>query len=365
MIRGLYIHIPFCSIKCPYCDFTSITLLDEDIHRKYFQLLKKELLLYKDEDFSFETVYFGGGTPSVVDTELIRDFLDFIKENLPVSKDMEITIEVNPNTYRYREFLAIKEAGINRVSFGVQSFLEKNLKILGRDHTPEDSYIAIYDAKKAGFENISLDMIYGIYRQTLKDLEKDLKIYTSLPVKHISAYMLTAYEGTPLGQLVKDGKYSLPEEELVEDMFFLINETLGTKGFKRYEISNWAKEGFICKHNYFYWNHTPFLGIGVSAWSFIKEKRFGNTKNLQEYMKKLEEEKKPVLFEEKLSKEDIQKEKVILGLRTTEGIDEKYIRNKEVLNELLKEGFLKKTGKKISLSNRGILVANYIINKLI
>jgi len=208
-------------------------------------------------------------------------------------------------------------------------------------------------------------MIYGIYGQTLKDLKKDLKIYMSLPVKHISAYMLTAYEGTPLGVLVKEGKYFLPDEDIVLKMFKLINETLEENGFKRYEISNWAKEGYKCKHNYFYWNHTEFLGIGVSAWSFIKKKRFGNTKNIEEYLNKIKKGIKPILFEENLSKEDIKKEEIILGLRTAEGIDKDKIKNEEKLYFLLEEGFLEEKGRKISLSEKGILVSNYVINMLI
>ncbi len=365
MIKGLYIHIPFCNIKCPYCDFMSVVLENKKIYREYIEILKKELSFYKNEEFSLETIYFGGGTPSILKPELIGNLILLIKENIKTSDSLEITIEVNPDTYKYDEFCQIKEYGINRVSIGAQSFLEKNLKSLGRNHLPEDTLKTIEAAKKAGIENISLDMIYGIYGQTIKDIEKDIEIYTSLPIKHISAYMLTAYEGTPLGSLVKSGEYTLPEEEIVLEMFKLINETFEKKGFKRYEISNWAKEGYRCKHNYFYWNHTEFLGIGVSAWSFVKNKRFGNTKNLDEYIKRVKEGKKPVLFQENLSQEDIQKEKIILGLRTVEGVDKDLIKNKEKLNILLEEGFLEKKGRKISLSEKGVLVSNYVINMLI
>ena len=365
MIRGLYIHIPFCNIKCPYCDFTSMVIDNKDIYQEYIELLKKELVFYLEKDFSLETIYFGGGTPSILEPELIGDFLAFIKENVKIEENLEITVEVNPKTYNYEDFLQLKDFGVNRVSIGAQSFLEKNLKILGRNHSPEDTIKTVEDAVKAGIENINLDLIYGIQGQTLEELEKDIDIYLSLPITHISAYMLTAYEGTPLGQQVKKGEFLLPEENLLEEMYLLLNKELSKKGFFRYEISNWAKKGYQCKHNIFYWKHISFLGIGISAWSFLDNMRFGNTKNLDDYMKKVNEGTKPVVFVDKLSEEDIKKEKVIVGLRMTEGIDENLVEDKEKINLLVEEGFLKRKGRKISLTEKGSLVSNYIINMLI
>ncbi len=364
MIKGLYIHIPFCNIKCPYCDFTSIVVENKNIHKKYVETLKKELSFYLEEDFYLETIYFGGGTPSILRPELIGNFLVFIKDSVKTKRELEITVEVNPKTYRYKDFLQLKEYGVNRISIGAQSFLEKNLKILGRNHSPKDTIKTVEYAKKAGIENINLDLIYGIQGQTLEELEEDIDIYIYLPITHISAYMLTAYEGTPLGQQVKKGEFFLPEENLLEEMYLLLNKKFSEKGFFRYEISNWAKRGYECKHNLFYWNHTPFLGIGVSAWSFIKNTRFGNTKNLDDYMKKVNKGKKPVLFVDKLSKEDIKREKVILGLRTVEGVEESFVENKDKVNFLIEEGYLQKKGRKISLTEKGSLISNYIINML-
>ncbi len=364
MIKGLYVHVPFCNIKCPYCDFTSIVIDDRDIYKKYVETLKKELSFYSGEDFSLETIYFGGGTPSVLEPELIGDLISFVKENIKTEKELEITVEINPKTYRYEDFFKLKEYGVNRISIGAQSFLEKNLKILGRNHLSEDTVKTVEDAKKAGIENINLDLIYGIQGQTLEELEQDIDRYLSLPITHISAYMLTAYEGTPLGQQVKKGEFFLPEENLLEEMYFLLNKRFSEKGFFRYEISNWAKKGYQCKHNLFYWNHTYFLGIGVSAWSFVRNKRFGNTKNLDDYMKKIREGKKPVLFVDKLSTEDIKREKVILGLRTVEGVEENLVKNKEKIDFLIEEGYLRRKGRKISLTEKGCLVSNYIINML-
>lgn len=364
-ITSLYIHIPFCSIKCPYCDFTSIVLLNENIYSNYINALKKELELYKNLDFEIETIYFGGGTPSLLPPHLIGEFIVFIEENFKTFKNVEITIEANPNTYRYKELREIKEYGVNRLSVGNQTFNRKLLKSLGRDHNPESTLQMVEDALKAGIENINLDLIYGIQGQTLKDLEYDLEIYTSLPIKHISAYMLTAYEGTPLGKLVQNNQYNLPDEKITTEMFYIIDEFLENKKFYRYELSNWAKKEYECKHNLAYWTDKYFLGIGVSAWSYIGNKRFGNTKNIYEYMRKLEKGEKPIEFEEILTEEDKRLEKIMLGLRLKEGIDLSLIKNKEVLKELIKEDFGYIKENKFSLTRKGLMVINKIIEVLI
>ena len=366
MIRGLYIHIPFCSIKCPYCDFTSINLYDENIFKRYIEILKKELLLYKDENFNLETVYLGGGTPSILKTDYLEEIINFIKDNFKIIKNPEITVEINPKTYRYRDFLHLKEFGVNRISIGSQSFLIKNLKLLGRDHLPEDTLKTVEEALKAGIKNINLDLIYGIEGQTLKDLEKDLEIYTSLNITHISAYMLTPYSDTPLGKLVEKGEFKLPDDRELENMYMLLTDFLNKKGFLQYEISNWAKEGYQCKHNLFYWENVNFLGIGVSAWSYIRNVRFGNTKNLFEYMKKVEMGIKPVLFKEVLKEEDIFKEKIVLGLRLSKGIDKNLIKNKQnLIEEFKNENLIREKDNRLQLTSKGFLLSNYIISKLL
>ncbi|WP_457641942.1 radical SAM family heme chaperone HemW [Persephonella sp.] len=366
MIKGLYVHIPFCSIKCPYCDFVSVTIADKGIYRKYINCLKREIDLYKDLDFQLETVYFGGGTPSVLEPELIGDLLNYIRENFHVIKNPEITVEVNPKTYTVEDFHKVKYYGVNRISIGNQSFLKKNLVLLGRDHNPEDSFKTIESCLKAGIENINLDLIYGIQNQSVEDLEKDLKIYSSLPIKHISAYLLTAYEDTPLGQIVKKGKYTLPDEETTLEMFKLIDSFLEKEGFKRYELSNWAKEGYQCKHNLFYWTHIPFLGIGVSAWSFVNMERFGNTKNIYEYMKKLDKGEKPVFFREKLDENEIKKEKIFLGLRLKEGVLIDLVKDRmEIVKNFVADNYARIENGRLSLTPKGLMVSNYIASMLI
>ncbi|RMD46687.1 MAG: coproporphyrinogen III oxidase family protein, partial [Aquificota bacterium] len=221
-------------------------------------------------------------------------------------------------------------------------------------------------AVEAGIKNINLDLIYGIENQTLKDLENDLKIYTSLPIKHISAYMLTPYENTPLGKLVENNKYNLPDEKLATDMFFLINEYLENNGFKRYELSNWAKNGYECKHNLLYWTDKQFLGIGVSAWSYVGNKRFGNTKNIYTYIDKVEKGIKPISFEETLDKNDKRIENIMLGLRLRQGIYLSFLKDKkDTLQELVKNNFANIENGKFYLTEKGLMVINKIVEMLL
>jgi len=217
----------------------------------YVEMVLTELELYIKKNYRFyiETVYFGGGTPSVLEPCQITRILEFIKINIHHHKDLEITVECNPETYRYKEFKMLKDAGVNRISIGNQSFLDKNLKTLGRRHKPKDTFDMIESAVKAGIRNINVDMIYAIPGQSFNDLKEDLEIYTSLPITHISAYMLTAYEETQFRKLIDNGIISLPDEDTSSKMFLMVDEFLEEKGFKRYEVSNWAKDGFNCRHN--------------------------------------------------------------------------------------------------------------------
>lgn len=365
MVKGVYVHIPFCSLKCPYCDFLSVVSFDQELYSRYVQAVIDEIELYKNNNFLVETIYFGGGTPSLLKPYFIGRVINQILKTCSVSEGLEITMEVNPNSYSFEDFKEIKAIGVNRVSFGAQSFLEKNLRKLGRDHTPKDTLKSIEDAFKSGIENINLDLIYGIEGQTLKELNRDLEIYLSLPVKHISAYMLTAYEDTPLGLLVKSGQVTLPEEEITVGMFELIDEKLYAAGFYRYELSNWAIQGYQCRHNILYWTHQEFLGVGVSAWSFIGNKRFGNTKNIWQYINMVEEGKKPVMFGEELDDEKIREEKIFLGLRLVEGIELELVKQKEILYQLVEDGYGEIFGDRFRLLPKGIMVLNYIASVLI
>jgi oxygen-independent coproporphyrinogen-3 oxidase len=364
-VKGIYIHIPFCSIKCPYCDFLSITNTDESIYKKYISFLKKELSIYLNRyTFELKTIYFGGGTPTLISGNLISDIVQFIKNSLHPKENLEITIEANPNSVSLEKLKIFKDVGINRISIGNQSFLEKNLKKLGRDHKPEDTINLIENCHKAGITNINLDLIYSVENQTLKELEEDLKIYTTLPITHISAYMLTPYEDTPLGSMVLDGKYKLPDEETAIKMFFFINEFLEKNKFYRYELSNWAKKGFECKHNILYWTDEYYLGVGVSASSYINNLRFTNTKNLSTYFEKLSKNILPVEAKEYLNQKDKKLESLMLGLRTKWGVDLKLL-DTEKIKILIDNNFGYVKNGRFILNMKGLSVINQIVLNLI
>ncbi|WP_457642679.1 radical SAM family heme chaperone HemW [Persephonella sp.] len=366
MIKGVYIHIPFCSYKCPYCDFTSVVVGDSSIYSRYVDLLKKELLLYSDKKFSISSIYFGGGTPSILPAGYITGLIEHIAKNFPVAEDPEITVEVNPETYRQADFRMLKEGGVNRISVGAQSFDRQELQKLGRQHSPEDTLKTVDSAFKAGIENISIDIIYGIEGQTVSSVEKTLITAVSLPVKHVSAYMLTAYEDTPLGQEVEEGRYRLAEERTVLEMFKSIDELLENSGFYRYELSNWAQKGYQCRHNLLYWERKEFLGVGLSAWSFVNRCRFGNTKNLNEYVKAVSQGIKPVAFQERIDEQEERKEQIFLGLRLKKGVELKLLEGREKeIEAFIDEGLGYIEEDRFVLTPEGIMVSNSISAALI
>ncbi len=353
MVEGLYLHIPFCVSKCPYCDFASFVL---EPSKEYLELLKRELELYRDVSFNLRSIYLGGGTPSLYATELWRDFF----KNIKTEEVKEITMECNPESYTKGDFEELFQLGINRLSFGIQSFLEKNLRFLGREHSPNKGIKAVLEAKQAGFENINIDLIYGLPRQTIQDLKEELKVVKDLPITHLSAYLLTPYEDTLFGRLWQKGELKLPSDEQIEEMFFFLSEELSSMEFEHYEISNFAKEGYRCVHNLLYWSHREFLGIGVSAWSFIGKKRFGNHRSLEKYKEALLQGKRPIERWEVLEGEDLLKDYLFVALRTKDGVPKEMLPS---IPEHLRDFFLEEQDR-LRLSKRGWLLINQILLEL-
>jgi len=353
MVEGLYIHIPFCANKCPYCDFVSFV---SEPSKEYLELLRRELELFKDLPFDLKTIYLGGGTPSLYPTKLWREFF----KDLDTRGVKEITMECNPESYKREDFEELLELGINRLSFGVQSFLEKNLQFLGRWHSPKESIRAVLEAKSAGFENLSIDLIYGLPGQTIRDLREELKIVKDLPITHLSAYLLTPYEDTLFGHLWQKGQLRLPSDVQIEEMFLFLSDELSSMGFEHYEISNFAKEGYRCAHNLLYWSHREFLGLGVSAWSFINKKRFGNYRNLEKYKRAVLQGEKPIEMEEMLEGEELLKDYLFVALRTRDGVSREVLPN---IPDHIREFFLEE-GDRVRLSKRGWLLINEILLEL-
>ena len=322
----LYIHIPFCVKKCAYCDFLSGPASRERIE-EYIQALKKEIESYRKfaEDYEVSTVFFGGGTPSLLSSEQMEMIMGAIKHIFLLQENAEITMEANPGTVTEERLKAYKKAEINRLSFGLQSAKNEELTILGRIHTFEEFLESYEIARKAGFSNINVDLISAIPKQTLESWEETLTTIIELEPEHISAYSLIVEEGTPFAELYgEDGKWEemLPDEEEERNMYRKTEEMLQRAGYHRYEISNYAKRGYECRHNLGYWDRTEYLGLGLGASSFLNQTRFHNTEDMERYLKNAKEHENIHEEIEHLKVQEQMEEFIFLGLRKMKGIAE-------------------------------------------
>ena len=375
-MAGIYIHIPFCKSRCIYCDFYSTTRLQD--REEYVRCIEQETALrapafaqqMANKGDILKTVYFGGGTPSVLSERHIDDILCNIRSFFHHTKIEEITLEANPGDLSEDKLRGLKEAGINRLSMGVQSFQDALLHRLSRRHNGEEAIAAVRAARRAGFENISIDLMYGLPEQTMAQWQADVEQAIQLDVEHVSAYCLTYEEGTPLYRMLQDGAVSELDEDLCNQMQDYLEEALEKKGVNRYEISNYAKEGYRSKHNSSYWTGAPYLGLGAGAHSYDGAYcRQWNPDDIGAYMAAIEKGELP--FEnEILSETDRYNEAVMLGLRTSEGLDLNRFSEADraqILTEsalFLREGLLKHTGEHIRATHAGTRVLNRLIEAL-
>lgn len=319
-MAGIYLHIPFCKKACHYCDFhfsTSLQLKD-----KFLAALHKEIVARKNElqDQKIETIYFGGGTPSILDTDEVKRIIELLYENYEVDTQSEITLEANPDDLTLKKINALRNTPINRFSIGIQSFFDEDLAYMNRAHDSKEAERAIKSSQDAGFENITIDLIYGTPTLTNENWIKNLQKTIEFSVPHISSYALTVEEKTPLAGLIKSKKWANTDENKIADQFMILSETLVQYGYDHYELSNFAKQGFRSRHNSSYWNGKPYIGLGPSAHSYNgMDKRRWNVSNNIVYIKSLEE-KTPYYEEETLSKTDRFNEFVMTRLRLIEGI---------------------------------------------
>lgn len=322
---GLYIHIPFCLKKCPYCSFYSTN--DLSLKDNFIQALFKEIERLHGFALPFDTIYFGGGTPSVLSTKEIYQILNKLVQHIKIQNGAEITLEINPGTTSEKDFYGYIDAGINRLNIGVQSFQEKNLRFLGRIHTANDACMALTKAKNAGFFNIGIDLIYGLADQSLNDWENELKMTMSFNPEHISCYMLTFEQKTPFFKARELGKILPQNEKLMGDFFSMTWGFLSTHGYIPYEISNFSRIDsqnnvfYKSRHNQKYWTFAPYIGLGPSAHSYIDPIRFWNVKSVKHYIHSMESGDSPVSGKETLDMEQQMMESIFLGLRTTDGIN--------------------------------------------
>ncbi|HCQ5725457.1 TPA: oxygen-independent coproporphyrinogen III oxidase [Clostridioides difficile] len=383
---GLYVHIPFCVKKCKYCDFNSYKM-DIDSKKRYIEDLKIEMelysnKLYKDNKYKnkeccslnkndkITSIFVGGGTPSILTSDEIREVFISIKEMFDIDENAEITIECNPGTLTLEKLKTMKEIGINRLSIGLQAIQEKHLNFIGRIHTYEEFEKNYKDALSVGFKNINIDLMYSLPNQTLCDWKETLEKVVHLNPTHISAYSLVLEEGTELYNMYESNKFELIDENVDIEMYEYTINYLKSKGYNQYEISNYSKEGYNCEHNILYWECEHYIGIGAGASGYINENRYNNVESLEDYHLSLVKREKPIQENEILSEKDMIEEKIFMGLRMNKGIKfedfkkkfgidfrEKY--NKQI-EMLLARKLINQSFEGIQLTQKGREISNSV-----
>ncbi|HAG09986.1 MAG TPA: coproporphyrinogen III oxidase [Desulfotomaculum sp.] len=373
MALGMYIHVPFCLAKCSYCDFVSCRW-EQDKVSAYLKALAKEAGMRSKElsggNKQVESLYIGGGTPTCLKGEEILFVIEKCSFHFDLLPGAEITLEANPGTISMEKLEFFYRNGVNRLSIGAQACQEQLLMLLGRKHSFEDVQDAVRSARKAGFKNISIDLIFGIPGQTTDDWNESLQRVIELSPEHISAYGLHLAAGTPLNERINKGKLEVLEEEIWLAMYEEAIEVLTAAGFEHYEISNFALPGRQCRHNLLYWHNLPYLGLGPAAYSYLNNRRFGNEKSLEKYIQKINEGKLAEAESEALPQSIRMAETVILGLRLLKGIDLNEFalrfgkRLEEVypkqIDKLIRFKLIEHEGEKIRLTRRGLAVSNQV-----
>jgi oxygen-independent coproporphyrinogen-3 oxidase len=368
---GLYVHIPFCKKKCNYCDFCSFSNLDESCRKTYITKLIGEIGNYKREErIKVDTVFFGGGTPSLLSPKEFELIGDAIYDSFCIMENAEFTVEANPGTVSEEKIRTLISCGVNRISLGMQTIHENELKILGRIHT-YNKFLSAYNlVRKCGIENISIDVMYGIPEQTMDSYKKTLGEVVALKPEHISAYGLILEENTDFWN--RKSRLNLPSEDVECDMYFMACELLMKNGYSHYEISNFAKPGFESRHNLKYWRDEEYIGVGIAAHSYFKEERFSNSDKLPEY---LSQSSANYISRELIDKNSHAYEYAMLALRLSSGFSlseyqEKFgldflSSNREKVDRYIEEGYMHLKGDRISLSEKGFYVSNTILTDLL
>jgi len=368
-LPGLYIHIPFCLSKCPYCHFFSLSpFRPEDVER-YLEALFREMDLYRALFPSFDTVYIGGGTPSVLTARQMERLIDGINGRLVIEPSAEWTLEVNPGDADAGFLKACRRLGINRINLGVQSFDDRTLDFLGRRHTAREAAGALEASRRAGFTNLGVDLVYAVPGQGEDAWMETLSEALKFQPEHLSCYELTIEPGTPFAARRDQGDLPVIPEDRSCRFFMETAACLVGAGYLHYEISNFARNpSRLSRHNAKYWNHTPYLGLGPSAHSFLKGVRWWNGADLEHYILRLQEGRKPVEGKERLSKEELGFEALFLGLRTSEGVHLGEFRaryemdllaeKRGIIGRLVEEGFLRREGEFLRPTRKGMAVAD-------
>ena len=376
---GLYVHIPFCKQKCMYCDFPAYQNL-QDYYETYIYALVQEIDLWVTEhpeskSRPIDTIYFGGGTPTELSIQQLQMIVDKIKSTFTITDDCHMTIESNPGEVDLQYLTKLVKLGFNRISFGVQTFDDKALTMLHRSHNGEKAKQAVYDAKEAGFADINIDLIYGLPRQTLEDIQHNLDIVKALPINHISTYGLQVEVGTYLYHLVQKNLISIPSESIDESMYDTMMAGLKELGFERYEISNFAKESSYSRHNLKYWHYVDYLGFGAGAHSFYDGVRRSNNRNVMPYIQAVDRYTMPTIDTEIITVERAQEDFCFLALRTKWGLNEHTFKKRfgisvvnlfgTTLKDLVSKDLLEYENDSYHLTSEGAKHGNYVFSQFI
>lgn len=361
---GLYVHIPFCHRKCGYCDFNSYAMSGA-IVPAFIDALHKEIDRCPYAGVRASTVFFGGGTPTFLDGDALARILEHLHQRFAIDADAEITIEANPGSVDAEQLRILRQAGFNRLSFGVQSFDVDELKRMERIHSPEDVLQGVCWAREVGFNNINLDLIFALPDQTLTRWQSNLQQAIALRPEHLSLYALMLEPNTRFYHLYQKGKLHLPDEETQVEMFRLAQQLTREAGYRQYEISNYALPGYECRHNLIYWHNLPYLGFGPGAVSFYEGRRWMNIKHPREYVRRVQAGESLELESECLTGWDSVAETLMLGLRLTDGVDLTQLEQRyglpvqayyqPIIQEMASRGWLVQEGSRIRLTEEGLL----------
>ncbi len=370
---GLYLHIPFCLKKCPYCDFYSVT----DLSKKavYVEALLWEIERWNNRsDLRFDTVYIGGGTPSTLSAEDVERVLEKATSTLDIISTSEITLEVNPGTVTGDELKAYRRSGVTRISLGVQSFSDRILKTLGRIHTAGEAAHVLAQVVESGFDRVGIDLIYGIPGQTMDDWRKDIDRATEFGIDHVSCYMLSFEPGTAFERNRQTGQIKPLPDSLVVDMYKMVVSELAGRGYRQYEVSNFARPGCQSRHNVKYWNGALYIGLGASAHSFDGETRSWNHRDVDQYIQSISNGCLPIAGREKLTRSQHMLEAIYLGLRTTAGIETGEFEARfqvkfydlfgEGLEDLDGKGLIERNKNRLALTMAGMMYLDSIVDQI-
>jgi oxygen-independent coproporphyrinogen III oxidase len=371
---GIYIHIPFCRAKCSYCHFISMPYQD-DLAIQYKTALISEIETHPAASDEVNSIYFGGGTPTVAPEDHIAEILEACRRKFHVTEDCEVSMEANPGSASADGIATYRKAGINRISVGAQSFVDPELSAVGRIHKSSMISDTVSLARGSGLNNISLDLMLGLPGQTAESWNLSLNEADSLSVPHVSVYMLDLDEQCPLGAQVANGSVALPCEDLISDLYLETIRFFSSRGYLHYEISNFAKPGYECRHNLKYWNREAFRGFGVGSHSFDLRSRYANSSQISEYLGALQTGAESINWREPVTDEQALQETLFLGLRLTKGIDlnplrsgrfgDLLIKYENSLTDLYSRGLIEKTGSTVRLTESGMLLSNEIFQRFV